>query len=82
MHLRDEAGRKQEAFMLHLDSVRRACEHIGIDEEGQRQKLRNPNRAPWSNACMIKAHDTTGRKQEAFMLHLDSVPMWLATIHV
>jgi prophage antirepressor-like protein len=61
-------------------SVRRACEHIGIDEEGQRQKLRNPNRAPWSTACVIKAVAEDGKIREQFMLHLDSVPMWLATI--
>lgn len=61
-------------------SVRRVCEHLGIDEEGQRQKLKDENRAPWACACVIQAHDTTGRKQDAFMLHLDSLPMWLATI--
>jgi phage antirepressor YoqD-like protein len=61
-------------------SVRRACEHLGIDVEGQRQKLANPERTPWSTACVIKAVAEDGKIREQFMLHLDSVPMWLATI--
>lgn len=58
-------------------SVRRACEHLGIDYPTQTVKLKLQQ---WACVGLIPIHDTTGRKQEAFMLHLDSVPMWLATI--
>ena len=78
----DTTGQKQEAFMLHLDSVRMACEHLGIDEEGQRQKLKNAERAPWAVACMTKATGPDGKMYEQFMLHLESVPMWLASTWV
>jgi hypothetical protein len=59
--------------------VRRACEHLGIDRNGQQQKLRDENRAPWARGCIMHLRDEAGREQEAFMLHLDSIPMWLAT---
>ena len=61
-------------------SVRRACEHLGIDADSQQKKLRDANRAPWSNTVIMTALDARGRKFEQFMLHLDSLPMWLATI--
>jgi phage antirepressor YoqD-like protein len=58
-------------------AVKRMCEVLGIDGEGQRQRL---DRASWACACMIKAHDNIGRLQEMYCLSVDSVPMWLATI--
>jgi hypothetical protein len=61
-------------------SVRRACEHLGIDAEGQRQKLTNKDRTPWARTFVIKAHDINGRLQDSFMIHIDGLPMWMATI--
>jgi phage antirepressor YoqD-like protein len=57
--------------------LRRMCEVLGVDAEGQRQKL---SRSEWACALMIKAHDSTGREQNVFCLHVKSVAMWLATI--
>ena len=61
-------------------SVRRACESLGIDVEGQRQKLSNEQRAPWAVTCMIKATGSDGKNYNQFMLHVDALAMWLATI--
>lgn len=58
-------------------SLRRMCESLGLDPDSQRQKLQ---KRPWSNTVMMAVMDKTGRKFEMTMLHLDSVPMWLATI--
>lgn len=63
-------------------SVRRACEHIGIDPEGQRQRLSNPERSPWAVACMIKAIGPDGKMYKNFMLHIDSVPAWFFKIEL
>lgn len=63
-------------------SVRRACESLGIDVEGQRQKLSNEQRAPWAVTCMIKATGSDGKNYNQFMLHVDALAMWLATIDI
>lgn len=60
--------------------VRRVCENLGIDPEGQRQRLTDPQRSPWARTCVMQAHDASGRLQEVFALDLDGLPMWLATI--
>lgn len=61
-------------------SVRRMCEAIGIDYSGQHQKLSDQARCPWACVGVIPMHDTSGRKQDAFCIEVDSVAMWLATI--
>lgn len=58
-------------------STRRVCDALGIDFASQTVKLRAK---PWACVGMITTHDATGRQQEMHALHLDSVPMWLATI--
>lgn len=72
-----EAVRIEETVWV---SVRRMCEALGLDAEGQRQKLSNRERTPWAVACMTKATGPDGKNYESFCLDLDSVPMWLATI--
>lgn len=57
--------------------VRGICEQLGIAPNGQIEKLKDKE---WSCNKIILSHDATGRKQNIFMLHLDSLPMWLATI--
>lgn len=57
--------------------LKRVCERLGLDANGQRQRL---SRQPWARACVMHAQDASGRNQEVFCLHLDCVPMWLATI--
>jgi hypothetical protein len=60
-------------------SLRRICENIGLAFDAQRVKLQGKS---WACVTTIVSHDTSGRDQEMTMLHLDSVPMWLATIDV
>jgi hypothetical protein len=57
--------------------VKRVCESLGIDSEGQRQRL---IKKPWAVACVIKATGPDGKTYSTMALHLDALPMWLATI--
>jgi hypothetical protein len=57
--------------------LRPACEALGLDDEGQRQRLL---RSAWATACMTQAVAQDGKNRELFCIHLDTVPMWLATI--
>jgi hypothetical protein len=57
--------------------LRRACEVLGLDPSGQRQKLQGQ---PWATAETISAVAEDGKTRELFCLHADSVPMWLATL--
>lgn len=72
-----------ELEAIHRDervwvSVRRCCESLGIDVEGQRKKLKEKS---WARTELMSVRDSAGRKQDAFMIDLDSFPMWLANIH-
>lgn len=58
-------------------SLRRACESLGIALHRQTQKLQEK---PWANVNMKLMMDQSGREFEMACLHLDSFPMWLATI--
>ena len=58
-------------------SLRRACESVGVDFASQTTKLRAK---PWATVAMITTVAEDGKNREFFCLHLDSVPMWLATI--
>ncbi len=58
-------------------SVRRMCEPLGIADRPQREKLHNKS---WARGTLIVSPDARGRNQSQFFLHIDSVPMWLATI--
>lgn len=58
-------------------SVRRACESLGMDPDGQRRRLQ---RQPWAVTDMMSATGPDGKTYEACCVHLDSLPMWLATI--
>jgi hypothetical protein len=59
-------------------SVRRVCEALGIDSKSQMKKLQEKE---WACVVIITSHDASGRKQGIFMIDLDSLPMWLATIN-
>jgi hypothetical protein len=58
-------------------SLRRCCENLGLSIQGQHSKLKNK---PWACIKEILIHDASGREQPATMLHLDTLPMWLASI--
>lgn len=63
-------------------SVRRACEHIGIDYSGQHQRLKDKERSPWATVGMIPIVAEDGKIREQFMLHIDSVPAWFFKIEL
>lgn len=58
-------------------SLRRACESIGIDVDSQRKRLKE---AAWAVTVEITATGPDGKSYQMTGLHIDSVPMWLATI--
>lgn len=58
-------------------SVRRVCEALEINQDGQRVKLKEKT---WARTEIISVPDARGHNQTAFMIALKSLPMWLATI--
>ena len=55
-----------------------AVRALGLGYASQIQKLRT---RPWACVTNIVMHDTSGRNQDAFCIHLDTLPMWLATVN-
>ena len=71
-----------ELWAIEKDSkvwvpLRRPCEALGLDEEGQRQKLK---KQPWATTCLMQAVADDGKNREMFCVALESMPMWMATI--
>jgi hypothetical protein len=62
-------------------SVRRICEHLGVTFSTQRTKL---NKASWAQGgvFIMNTPDARGHAQDAMMLAIDCLPMWMATIQV
>lgn len=58
-------------------SVKRVCESLGLNYETQFRKLKSTN---WACIVIMTMHDTTGRQQNACVIPIDSLPMWMATI--
>lgn len=58
-------------------SVKRACEELGLNADGQRVKLREK---PWARTEFISVPDSRGCNQSHFMIDLKSFPLWLAGI--
>jgi phage antirepressor YoqD-like protein len=57
--------------------VKRMCEALGVDANGQKQRLDNSS---WATTCIIHAVGNDGKQREMFCLSVKSVPMWLATL--
>lgn len=57
--------------------VKRVCESIGLTEQRQMEKLKGK---PWATTTMMVVVAEDGKTREMMALHLDSLPMWLATI--
>lgn len=57
--------------------MKRVCEALGIAEQRQAEKLKGK---PWATTTLMVAVAEDGKNRELFCLHLDSLPMWLATI--
>lgn len=69
-----EAVRDEEGVWA---AIRRPCESLGLSTNGQIEKLKTK---PWAVHKMILSTATDGVQYQMFALHLDSWPMWLATI--
>jgi hypothetical protein len=63
-------------------SLRRLCETVGIDPEGQRQRLARlaASGARWAVACMTQATGSDGKTYSMLALPRRSIPMWAATV--
>lgn len=59
-------------------SVRRVCAALGLDPASQRRMLAEK---PWAKTDIFNVVGEDGRRQEAYMLALKSLPMWLANIN-
>lgn len=57
--------------------VKRVCESIGLTEQRQMEKIKSK---PWATTTMMVVVAEDGKNREMMALHLDSLPMWLATI--
>jgi P22_AR N-terminal domain len=53
------------------------CRALRIDYSSQLAKLKGK---PWAGMVKFTTPDVRGRPQESCFLHLDAVPMWLASI--
>ena len=58
-------------------SVRRVCDSIDLAFSPQLSKLKNK---PWATMTMIVTVAEDGKNRETQCIHVDSLPMWLATI--
>ncbi len=57
--------------------VRPVCEALRLATDAQRNKLKTK---PWATTSMNDVVAEDGRIRELFCIHIDSLPMWLATI--
>jgi hypothetical protein len=58
-------------------ALRPVCETLGLDANGQWQRLR---RRSWATACMMHAVAADGKKREMTFIDRRTFAMWLATI--
>lgn len=59
-------------------SLTRLCDSLGLTTFTQSRKLEGK---AWATTIMMKAVAADGKTREVLGLHIDSVPMWLATIN-
>ena len=57
--------------------VRRVCGALALDPDSQRQKLAEKE---WATTVLKTVVAEDGKNRELFCIHLDALPMWLATI--
>lgn len=60
-----------------LVAVRPVCDAIGIDPDGQQQRLQ---RQPWATTCMTQVVAQDGKLREMLTVDRRTFTMWLATI--
>ena len=59
-------------------SIKRCCEVLGVDVEGQRKKLK---KQAWATTDMMSVVAEDGKGRELAMIALKSLPQWLVTIY-
>lgn len=59
--------------------VKRVCDMLGIDHSSQVAKLKNQ---AWATMGPVTTVAEDGRSRELLCIHLDCLPMWLATVDV
>lgn len=69
-----EAQKQGDKILVALKPL---CENIGIDSNGQKQRLQ---KQPWATTCVIHAVGADGKQREMFMIDRRTFTMWLATI--
>jgi hypothetical protein len=72
-----------ELDVVHHDGgywvvLARLCESLDLNVQAQTRKLL---RLRWARVAIIAAHDSTGREQKLFCLHLESMAGWLFSIN-
>jgi len=58
-------------------ALRPVCEALGLDIDGQSQRLQ---RQSWATTCMMQAVATDGKTREMIFIDRRTFTMWLATI--
>jgi len=58
-------------------SIRRVCEPLELDYSSQLSKLKQKS---WATVALITTVAEDGKRREMAMLHIDALPMWLATV--
>lgn len=53
------------------------CENIGIDFNGQKQRL---ERTPWATMCVMRTVASDGKRRDMTAVNRKTLTMWLATI--
>lgn len=59
-------------------SLKRVCEALGVSYPRQYRKLME---CTWAGVAFMATPDERGRPQRLAMIDLESLPMWLVTIH-
>src|SRR3974390_1904697 len=57
--------------------LKRPCEALGLDDSKQAARLKTK---AWATTAVMAAVGADGKNREMFCLHIDSLPMWLATV--
>ena len=58
-------------------SIRRICESLDIDVKTQHRKLQESG---WARIVTMLVHDASNRQQDALLVDINTLPMWMATV--
>lgn len=69
-------AQKSDDGEIHA-ALKPICENIGIDFNGQKQRL---ERTPWATMCIIHTVASDGKRRDMTAVNRKTLTMWLATI--